>query len=165
MMTQLVNAHLALRLVQLRLDDKVDGFTSYKKMKQSLNSGKIGYPRPLLRTWTWTNLPVVAATFPFLPRSRKEIEYRGLTPSKAGSGSDCHPRVILCSKQLTPRKNACFAASKRPVNAKNARSTSVASLLSKIELHVGKSTTPAKPLKRLADTVASFTREELRGYK
>ena len=36
-MTQLLNAHLALRLVKLRLDDKVDEFTSYKKMKQTLN--------------------------------------------------------------------------------------------------------------------------------
>jgi hypothetical protein len=36
-MTQLLNAHLALRLVKLRLDDKVDEFTSYKNMKQSLN--------------------------------------------------------------------------------------------------------------------------------
>ena len=32
-MTQLLNAHLALRLVKLRIDDKVDRFTSYKKMK------------------------------------------------------------------------------------------------------------------------------------
>ena len=37
-MTQLLYAHLALRLVKLRLDDKVDEFTSYKKMKQTLNS-------------------------------------------------------------------------------------------------------------------------------
>ena len=36
-MTQLLNAHLALRLVKLQLDDKVDEFTSYKKMKQALN--------------------------------------------------------------------------------------------------------------------------------